>query len=69
MFGAFRWRFTAFFGGLARFLERGGRVFVGLARKLMGSEAPFPVRGRGSCVGVCGKVVVFSGAIVWALGH
>jgi hypothetical protein len=57
------------FGGFARLLKRANRVFMSLAGKLMGGETALTMGGGGSGVGVCGKVVVFGGTIVWALGH
>ena len=58
-----------FFGGLARFFEGVSGVLVRLAGEFVGSEAALAMRGGGSGVGMCGKVVIFSGSIVWALGH
>ena len=56
-------------GGFARLFEGTSGVFVRLARKLVGGEASLAMGSCGCGVGVCGKVVVFGGAIVWALGH
>jgi hypothetical protein len=57
------------FRRLPRLLERAGGVFVRLARKLMCRQASFAMRSRGCGVGVGGKIVVFGGSIVNALGH
>jgi hypothetical protein len=62
-------RFAVLLGRLARLLESAGGVFVRLARKLMGSEAALTMGGCGCGVGMRGKVVVFGGSVVWALGH
>jgi hypothetical protein len=58
-----------FFRCFAGFFEGAGGVLVSLAGKFMGGEAALAVRGCGRGVGVGGKVVIFGGSIVWALGH
>jgi hypothetical protein len=65
----FRRRFAVLFRSLAGFLEGAGGVFVGLAGKFMGSQAALTMRSCSGGVGMGGKIVVFGGAIVWALGH
>ena len=67
--GGFRWRFSVLFRGLAGFFEGAGGVFMRLTGKFVGGDAALAMRGCGGGVGVCGKVVVLGGSVVWALGH
>jgi hypothetical protein len=45
-------------------------VFMSLLRELMGGKmVPFAMGCSCGCVSMCGEIVVFGGAVVWALGH